>query len=163
MASAIVYENVTEGANIETGRLFEGKKFWVAQRVPQRSALLGLIKTNGGSVVQLEKQADWMIDDHFRKNCLPGTINYEFIHKSIAKGEIQDPDEYPAGPRTGTAREVGSISRPAKATRASFTPEEDRILYKWARDAQRIGAAVNGNELYKQLESKVLRPARIII
>ncbi|KAJ4983964.1 transcription factor [Stagonosporopsis vannaccii] len=154
MASAVVYENVTKGADLVAGKLFAGKKFWVAQRVPHRATLLHVIEANGGSVVKLEKLADWMIADHFRKDCPPGTISYDFIHKSIAKGEVLDPNDFPAGPRIGTARDPGSMTRPSKGTRASFTPEDDRILYKWAKDAQSRGAPVSGNEIYKKLEEK---------
>lgn len=162
MASAIVYENVAEGADLATGELFEGKNFWVAQRVPHRTALLGVIKANGGSIVQLEKLADWMIADHFRKKCPAGSISYDFVHKSVAKGEILDPNDFPAGPRIGTVRDAGSMSRPAKGIRAPFTSEEDRILYKWAKDAQSRGAAVSGNKLYMALEEKVLRHVQIM-
>ncbi len=161
MASAIVYENVAEGAGVEAGELFRGMKFWVAQRVPNRTDLLNLIKANGGSIVQVESQADWLIADHFRpKFCPPGSINYDFVKQSVAKGELLDPNDFPAGPKIGTARNVGSIDRPAKGTRIPFTPEDDRLLYKWVKDAQAIGAAVNGNELYMQLETKVLEQLR---
>ena len=154
MASAVVYDDVAEGADVATGALFEGYKFWVAQRVPIRASYLAKIEANGGQVVKLEKQADFLIADHFRRDCPPGSISYEFIDKSIAQGSILDPDNFPAGPRVGTARDVGSIVRPAKGTRAAYTPEEDHQLYKWVRDAECNGVAVRGNELYKQLEEK---------
>ncbi|KAF3036380.1 hypothetical protein E8E11_000773 [Didymella keratinophila] len=154
MASAVVYDDVAEGADVATGGLFEGYKFWVAQRVPIRASYLAKIEANGGQVVKLEKQADFRIADHFRRDCPPGSISYEFIDKSIAQGSVLDPDDFLAGPRAGTARDVGSIVRPAKGTRAAYTPEEDRQLYKWVRDAAAVGVAVSGNELYKQLEKK---------
>jgi hypothetical protein len=155
MATAVVYNNVAEGAEVKTGGLFEGKKFWVAQRVPLRAALLSAIKANGGQIVLLEKLADYMIADHLRRDCPPGTIGYDFVHESIAKGETLDPHDFPAGPRTGTARDPGSMTRPAKGARNAFTPDEDRILYKWVHDAKGSGLAVSGNELYKPLEQKV--------
>jgi len=155
MASILVYENVTEDAQIGTGHLFEGRSFWVAQRVPHRTALLALIRANGGEIVPLEKQADWMIADHFRKDCPPGTISYEFVHKSIARGSILDPNDFPAGPKIGTAREPGSLVRPARFARYAFTPNEDRILYNWVKEAVASGVPMSGNELYKQLEQKV--------
>lgn len=154
MASAVVYDDVAEGASVAAGVLFQGLKFWVAQRVPMRASYLAKIEANGGQVVKLEKQADFRIADHFRRECPPGSTSYEFIDKSIAKGELLDPDNFAAGPRLGTARDVGSIVHPAKGTRAAYTPEEDRQLYKWVRDAQAAGIAVSGNELYKQLEQK---------
>ncbi|KAF3042638.1 hypothetical protein E8E12_004010 [Didymella heteroderae] len=154
MASATVYDDVAEGADIPPGALFQGYKFWVAQRVFSRASCLAKIEANGGQVVKLEKQADFLIADHIYKDCAPGTISYEFIDKSIAEGAVLDPDDFPAGPRVGTARDVGSMVRPAKGTRAAYTPEEDRQLYKWVRDAQANGVAVSGNELYKQLEKK---------
>lgn len=153
MAAPTVYTDVAEGANLE-GQLFTSKKFWVAQHVPSRNRFLELIRSNGGEVVPLEKKADYLIADHCRKNCPPGSISYTFIEKSIASSEIVDPDEHLAGPRLGAAREVGSISRPAKGGRAAFTAEEDRILYTWVRDHERQGGTTSGNELYKQLESK---------
>lgn len=156
MAASIVYDDVAKDAELEAGQLFEGKKFWVMQRVPQRVALLELIKANGGQIVLLEKQADYLIADHFRpKTCPPGSISYEFVHKSIAKAEVLDPYDFEAGPRIDTARDVGSLTRPPKGLRAAYTPEEDRILYKWVNDAKASGIAVSGNELYKQLEQKV--------
>lgn len=154
MASAVVYDDVAEGASVATGALFEGYKFWVAQRVPIRASYLAKIEANGGQVVKLEKQADFLIADHFRRDCPPGSISYEFIEKSITQGRILDPDNFSAGPRVGTSRDVGSIARPAKGTRAAYTPEEDRQLYKWVRDAERNGVAISGNELYKQLEQR---------
>lgn len=155
MAPGITYEGVTEGAKLQAGILFEGCQFWVAQRVPSRNAMLKDIQANGGEIVQLEKQADYVIVDHFRpKECPPGSVSYTFVRESIRKGEIEDPDDHSAGPRPGTVREPSS-SRPAKGTRNPFTPEEDRILYRWARAAQQSGIALNGNELYKQLEAQV--------
>lgn len=155
MASAIVYDNVAEGAELETGGLFEGRKFWVARRVSHRGELLNLITANGGQIVKLERQADYMIADHFLRDCPAGTISYEFVHKSIKAGEILNPDDFPAGPKIGTARDPGSLTRPAKSGRKAYTPEEDRLLYKWVTDAKARGLAVSGNELYKQLEQQV--------
>ncbi|MCZ4237958.1 hypothetical protein O4H25_14055, partial [Staphylococcus equorum] len=83
------------------------------------------------------------------------SISYEFIEKSIKEGELQDPEDYTAGPPSGEAREAGSIHQPTKSGRTSYTAEEDRILSKWVRDAQSKGASISGNELYKQLEAKV--------
>jgi hypothetical protein len=156
MAPPTVINHVADDFELEgVGQLFAGKKFWVAQRVPTRNRLLDEIKANGGEIVMLEKKADYMIADHFRKDCPPGSISYEFVEKSIQEGRIRDPEDHRAGPPLGEAREPGSINRPAKGGRAAYTPEEDRILYKWVRDCEATGGSASGNEIYKQLEAKV--------
>lgn len=154
MAGQIVYDDFAESARLQ-GQLFAGKKFWVAQRVPTRNYLLDLIKSNGGDVVKLEKSADYMIADHFRRDCPPGSISYTFIDKSIKNGAVEAPESHPAGPPAGTVREAGSIVRPAKGARVPYTAEDDRILYEWVRDHQGKLGLVGGNELYMQLEKKV--------
>lgn len=156
MAAPTVFQDVAEGVELEgMGRLFAGKKFWVAQRVPSRNRLLDDIKANGGEIVLLEKKADYLIADHFRRDCPPGSISYEFVDRSIRDGALRDPEDHRAGPPLGEVREVGSTSRPAKGGRTPYTAEEDRILYKWVRDAEIAGGLASGNEIYKQLEAKV--------
>jgi hypothetical protein len=154
MAAPTVFEDVPEDFALE-GQLFAGKKFWVAQRVPIRNALVDDIKANGGEVVLLEKKADYMIADHIRRDCPPGSTSYTFIQESIDKGELQDPEDHIAGPPLGEAREVGALHRPARGGRAAYTADEDRILYKWVRDCAAVGGLAGGNEIYKQLEAKV--------
>lgn len=153
MAAPIVYDNVAEGADLH-GELFAGKKFWVAQRVPSRNRYLHSIKSNGGVVVLSEKKADYLIADHCRRDCPPGSISYTFIEESIKNGEIATPEDHRAGPQVGETREAGSV-RPAKGTRAMYTAEEDVILYKWVRDNGGEHGSAMGNEIYKQLEKKV--------
>lgn len=154
MAAPVVYSDVAPGADLH-GQLFAGKKFWVAQRVFYRSRYLDLIRSNGGEVVLLEKKADYLIADHARNDCPPGSISYTFIDDSIEEGELQDPERHRAGPSEGTARAPGSLSTPARTTRAGYTTEEDRILYKWVHDSEKAGGLTSGNEIYKKLEKKV--------
>jgi hypothetical protein len=154
MAAPTVYANVAEGTGVE-GELFAGIKFWVAQRVPSRNHYLEKIRSNGGAVVLLEKNADHLIaDENLRIHCPPGSISYKFIDKCIEEGEVVDARQYPAGPSTDSARAVGSNSRPTKSGRAAYTVEEDRILYNWVRDSEKRGGTSSGNEIYKQLEQK---------
>jgi hypothetical protein len=155
MAAPTVYENVAEGSDIK-GELFAGKKFWVAQRCPSRNRYLDMIRSNGGQVVLLEKQADYLIADHCRRDCPPGSISYQFIEQSIKSGAIADPEDHPAGPKVGTVREAGSLVKPTRARKIAYTPEDDQVLYKWVKDHERkgTGGTVSGNELYKQLEAK---------
>ncbi|KAF2825368.1 hypothetical protein CC86DRAFT_371062 [Ophiobolus disseminans] len=155
MAAPTVYENVADVFDVEgVGQLFAGKKFWVAQRMPSRIRLIEDIQANGGEIVKLEKQADYMIADHIRKDCPPGSISYEFVDKSIKEGRLRDPQDHRAGPQLGEAREPGAINRPVKGGRAPYTADEDIILYIWVRDCVANGGSASGNEIYKQLEAK---------
>lgn len=156
MAAPTVYEDLAGVPELEgVGELFAGKKFWVAMRVPARNALKDDIESNGGEIVPLEKHADYMIADHFRKDCPAGSISYQFVTESIKEGRLRDPEDHRAGPPLGEAREAGAVHRPAKGRRASYTPEEDRLLYKWVREFVANGGAESGNEIYKQLAAKV--------
>jgi len=53
MAASVVHDGAGVG-----GTLFARMKFFIAQRVPLRQTWVEGIKSNGGSIVQLEKQAD---------------------------------------------------------------------------------------------------------
>ncbi|CAI6332202.1 unnamed protein product [Periconia digitata] len=152
MAATTTDDNVAEPADTE-GQIFAGKSFWVAQRVISRNYYVDLIKSNGGTVIQLEKKADYIIADHCRRDCPPGSISYTFIERSIKAGEIQDPNHHLAGPALGTTA-VASSSRSVPGKRAKYTAEEDRILYKWVRDCESQGGLASGNEIYKQLEAQ---------
>lgn len=156
MAAPTVYQNVPHGVELEdVGQLFAGLKFWVALRCPSRDKLLDDIRANGGEVALLEKKADYLIADHCRRDAPPGSISYEFVLKSIRDGRLHDPTDYPAGPVLGELRPAGSINRPTKGGRRPYTAEEDRILYKWVRDAEMAGSQASGNTIYQQLELKV--------
>jgi hypothetical protein len=135
--------------------LFEGKRFWVAQRVPMRSTWLDQIKNNGGIVVALEKQADHLIWDHARRKDAPaGTISWTYIEKSVKNGELEDLDQHRCGPRPGTQRDVAS-RQPGKSTREPYTAEDDCTCYKWGNEAEKQGLQVRGNDIWKQLGALV--------
>jgi hypothetical protein len=156
MASATVYKGVAENESIN-GTLFAGKKFFLTMRLPFRSRYRDDVESNGGVVVHLEKKADYVIADHFRRDCPPGSISYTFIEQSLKDGVIADPQLHLAGPAIGTLREAGS-SRPPKRSKTPYTAEDDRLLYKWVKDHERQGTGLSGgNELYKQLEKMVRR------
>lgn len=153
----IVYEGIpgasstADGTSATAGTLFKGLKFWVAMRCPSRSQFISDIKSNGGTVVPLESQADYLIADHLRKDAPPGSTSYKFIEASISEGSITDVKQFPAGPESASIREVGSI-RPAKSSRQPFTTEDDRQLFQWVKECERKGGKIRGNEIYKQLE-----------
>ena len=149
----IVYSNVAKDSDMR-GQLFDGLKFWVAQRCPMRSSFIDKVKSNGGQIVPLEKQADYLIVDHVRNDIPPGGISYEFIEQSIRKGKRENPENYRAGPPVGTVRDIGSFI-PAKNSRVPYTAEDDRQLYNWVKDHERKSGAISGNEIYKRLETEV--------
>jgi hypothetical protein len=135
------------------GALFEGKSFLVQQRVPQRNSFLERIRANGGRIVRLELQADYIIADHMRKDCPPTSISYTFVEAAIRDGAIPDINDHRAGPAPGSIRAIGSSTVPAKATRTPFTPQDDRDVCNWVNKCQQEGQAVKGYEIYKQLEA----------
>lgn len=97
MAAGIVYDGVENAEDRENG-LFEGQKFWVSHKVPQRQHIMGLIKVrrseplqlsiasadrnqgNGGSVVDLEKQADIHLVDHLKYHSRPGSYVFQLAY-----------------------------------------------------------------------------------
>ncbi|KAL8971174.1 MAG: hypothetical protein Q9183_001172 [Haloplaca sp. 2 TL-2023] len=149
----VVYTGLA-GTDGVQGQLFQGKKFWLAQKVPSRSRFIEEVKANGGEVVPLEKLADIKIVDHARKERIPGTFSYRYIETSVRNGVLEDLDQHAVGPPEGTVREAGSTIQPSKSGRTQFTEEDDRMLVKWVLDMERNGGSTRGNEIYKQLEAK---------
>ncbi|KAM3509059.1 hypothetical protein MY11210_006475 [Beauveria gryllotalpidicola] len=147
MSGGITYNGVARG---DAGRIFNGLKFWVAQQVPMRSDILDHVKRNGGVVVALEKDADYLIADHARKNAPSGSISWKFITESVENGVVQIPDRYrieqaPAGPRQAAS------GRPARLVRAKFTTAEDAALASWVLAHDRH---LTGNAMYMEFETK---------
>ncbi|KAJ9667273.1 hypothetical protein H2201_002474 [Coniosporium apollinis] len=148
----ITYGDLDETTDVR-GRLFEGLKFWIAQRCPLRNTFVDMVKNNGGVVVPLEKLADYLIVDHARKDTPPGGISYRFIEQSIKEGRLEDPETHLVGQPVGTVRAVGSV-QPKKGGRTPYTQADDLELYRWVKGCERQGCSVLGNEIYKQLEEK---------
>lgn len=88
------------------------------------------------------------------------SYSFTYIEQSIKRGVLENPDDHIAGPPAGTIRGVGSTTIRPKGTRTIFTAEDDKSLVAWVRKSVRKGAAENGNELYKELESLVGRAYR---
>ena len=151
--AAAAYKSLESDQAIH-GQLFAGKKFWIGQRTPQRSDYVKKVRSNGGDVVLLEKNADYLIYDHLKNDGPPGGISYKFIDYSIRHGALADPDNFLVGASLGTVRDVGSL-RPSKHTRTPFTTQDDAILWIWVRRCEANGASVRGNSVYKQLEVNV--------
>ncbi|KAM0699345.1 hypothetical protein Q7P36_001392 [Cladosporium allicinum] len=148
----VVIADATE-ATPTIGDLFQGKCFLVQQRVPQRNSFLERIRANGGRIVRLELQADYIIADHLRKDSPPTSLSYTFVEAAIRDGALPDPNDHRAGPAAGAIRAIGSSTVPAKATRTPFTPQDDRDVCNWVHKCQQEGQFIKGYEIYKQLEA----------
>ncbi|OLN85101.1 Telomeric repeat-binding factor 2-interacting protein 1 [Colletotrichum chlorophyti] len=149
MSTAIVYQGVP-GAR---GTLFQELKFFVTQRIPNRTTILDMITQNGGKIAMLDKQADIIIADHVRPDCPPRSLSWKFVEDSITYGAVQEKDKYRIHQSPQALRPVGSSrtaasSAPSKGTRTPFNNADDAILAKWVLGHSQKG----GNEIYKTLE-----------
>jgi len=159
-AAQVVYTNTNAGSSVR-GALFKGVKFCLAHRMPMRSHYTDLVRSNGGAIVMIDTQADYLIVDHMRKDLPPGSLSYRFLEQSVKDGALADAQEHLAGPAIGEVREIGSTMRSAKTGgRVPYTVDDDRQLYKWVKDFETRGGRVLGNEIYKQLEVVVSHHSR---
>ncbi|KAI4200023.1 MAG: hypothetical protein LQ346_002454 [Caloplaca aetnensis] len=148
-----IYTGVTDAEGVE-GTLFQGSRFWLSQKVPQRKWFIEEVEANGGKITHLEKDADIKIVDHLQKQQLPGTYSYRYIEDSVRNGTLEDLEKHAVGPPIGTLRQVGSTIQPSRSSRTKFTSDDDRILVNWVVGIEQSGGATSGNEIYKQLEAK---------
>ncbi|KAG9667200.1 hypothetical protein KCU99_g10115, partial [Aureobasidium melanogenum] len=152
MPPAIVYTDMAESADVKGG-VFANLKFFIVQRVPSRSHYISLVESNGGRVVKLEAQADYLIADHLRHDAPAGALSYKFIEEAIKQGQIPEDDSpFLAGRRKSTNPVTTAVaSSSKKSTRTLFTDDDDKLLYKWVRRADDQGLAIQGNTLYQLL------------
>ncbi|KAL7621856.1 hypothetical protein AAE478_007356 [Parahypoxylon ruwenzoriense] len=130
--------------------LFQGLKFWVSHRVPMRSTWLQRIEDNGGELVELEKNADYLIEDPSRINTAPGSLSYTFIKDSVEAAALRDPEDYLCRPESRQ-------NAPRRFGRMPFTNEDDLILTEWVMNHQRTGGYISGNKIYVDLEAECPR------
>ncbi|KAL9029435.1 MAG: hypothetical protein Q9196_002329, partial [Gyalolechia fulgens] len=147
------FTGMTDGTGIH-GHIFQGKRFWLAQKVPQRKRFIEEVKANGGEITSLETEADVKIVDHAKKEQLPGTYSYQYIEFSTRNGVLEDLEKHAVGPSPGSIRTAGSTIQPPKSGRTKFTAEDDQVLINWVHHVEQNGGATSGNEIYKQLEAK---------
>ncbi|EMR66355.1 putative transcription factor protein [Eutypa lata UCREL1] len=153
MSAGIVYEGVVPQDGSSGGTLFKGMKFWVSHHVPSRVACIQNIKSNGGEVVPIEKNANYLLVDHAKQNAPPGSYSWKFINDSIDAGTRKPIEDYLCTEAPRKARAVGS-SLPQKGTRTPFTAQDDLILSKWVAENERLGVGIHGNTIYKEFEEK---------
>ncbi|THZ21041.1 hypothetical protein D6C90_09547 [Aureobasidium pullulans] len=152
MPPAVVYTDMDDSAGVQGG-IFDGLKFFIVQRVPQRSHYVSLVESNAGSVVKLEAQADYLIADHVRHDAPPGSLSYKFIETAIKEGSVpKDESKFLAGrPKSTNPITTTNTSSSRKATRTPFTTDDDKLLYKWVQKANNGGLALQGNKIYQLL------------
>ncbi|TKA79519.1 hypothetical protein B0A49_01085 [Cryomyces minteri] len=152
----VVYSRIDNDDTTVRGRLFAGLKFFILQRVPARAQFVSQVGSNGGQIVKMESQADYVIADHVRADAPPGSISWRFIEHSLRNGALEDPKAHPAGRPVGRIAPTGGVVRPpgaGKTGRVPFSPEDDRVLYEWVEEHRKRGGAVLGNKIYQQLEA----------
>ncbi|EFQ98421.1 hypothetical protein MGYG_01451 [Nannizzia gypsea CBS 118893] len=126
--------------------------FWLSKTVPQRTHMKHQIEEHGGRVVILEKDADFLLVDHLRKDNPPGTYSYQFVERSIRQGVLQELDKFMAGVPRASVRQPPM--GPARRYREPFTAKDDQILYDWMKPFEQAGGAVSGNKIYQQLAAQ---------
>ncbi|KAL2128627.1 hypothetical protein VTI74DRAFT_8928 [Chaetomium olivicolor] len=149
----IVYQGVNGKYE---GTLFNGVKFWVAQRVPSRRELLEKIKDNGGKIVELDKFGDVLVADDLRKNVKhapPNSVSRKYVDDCVAKGELVNIEDYRIH-QSNEPRPVGS-NKPAKGTKVPFTRRDEQILVTFVREKEKDGERIQGNKIYQELEERV--------
>ncbi|KAI4853324.1 hypothetical protein E4T44_00910 [Aureobasidium sp. EXF-8845] len=148
MPPAIVYTDMADPVGGADG-VFTDSKFFIVQRVPQRSHYVSLVESNGGTVVKLEAQADYLIADHMRHDAPSGSLSYKFIEEAINQGEIPDDKAFLANRRKSANSTAATSSK--KSTRTLFTDDDDKLLYALVHKAKEQGYAIQGNTLYQVL------------
>lgn len=140
------------------GQIFAGKKFFLVQRLPTRSRFIADVEANGGELVKLEAQADYIIADHIRRDAPPHALSYRFIEEALREGELPSARAHLINATAASVPSgVSGVSAPSRSFRTPFTAEDDQELYAWVRSFEVQGGAVKGNEIYKQLADKVLK------
>jgi hypothetical protein len=148
MPPAIVYTDMADPVGGADG-VFTDLEFFIVQRVPQRSHYVSLVESNGGRVVKLEAQADYLIADHMRHDAPAGSLSYKFIEEAIKQGEIPDDEAFLANRRKSANSTAATSSK--KSTRTLFTDDDDKLLYALVHKAKEQGYAIQGNTLYQVL------------
>ncbi|CAD6502464.1 BgTH12-05056 [Blumeria graminis f. sp. triticale] len=131
--------------------LFHDKRFFLLQKIPDRSHVKELITKRGGVVVKVEEQADLVIADHDGKFAPPGSISWTYIRDSDEKGYLQNVNDHLAGP-TSLSAPRSLTMKFKQSTRTVFSKEDDKFLYKHCISAEKEGIKTNGNKFYQKLE-----------
>ncbi|CAJ2505574.1 Uu.00g129680.m01.CDS01 [Anthostomella pinea] len=159
MSGDIVSEGVV-AQNGGGGTLFKDLKFWVGYKVPHRTTCIQNIEANGGKVVPLEKNADYLISNPTKKFAPPGSYSFQLIKDALEEGSLARKDDYlctsPAAPpgASSAARSASATAKGPKMTRNKFTPEDDKILTQYVIQKEREGVSTAGLAIYQDFEAQ---------
>ena len=111
----------------------------------------------GGLLVPLEKNADYLIADHFFQKSAPeGSFSYKWIEESVAARRLLDAADYLlAKPKAAPSQPSTSHQGTRPGGRTPFTAEDDKCLIAHVRAANKKGESLLGLVIYKALEKKV--------
>lgn len=151
------------------GGIFEGTKFWLSHRIPDRPNIAALIKacsprlrslthgmnadpakTHGGLIEAYDKRADIIIADHARKDAPPNSFSWRLITESDKAGRFVDKEPHRIGRPPTEARPVSS-GEPARSRRVPFSTADDALLASWVSGSTQK----SGNKIYQELEAAV--------
>ncbi|CAZ80656.1 unnamed protein product [Tuber melanosporum] len=135
------------------GSLFDGTKFWLSLQVPARPNYKKLIQTNGGVLVDSEKDAEICLVDHLKVTPQNDKLySYEYIDACLKERKLVDLEAHLVVAKKKRALS-GSISQSkttklGKSGRTLFTQEDDDILF---RAISVPGVRLGGNAVYQKL------------
>lgn len=98
-----------------------------------------------------------LIADHARaKEAPPNSVTWKYINECVTKGELVNIEDYRIH-QASEARPVSS-TRPTKGTRVDYSKKDEQILVTWVRQQVKAGKGIKGNEIYKDLATRVSIP-----
>ncbi|CAL5868760.1 uncharacterized protein PFLUO_LOCUS2987 [Penicillium psychrofluorescens] len=133
--------------------LFNGTRFWVSSYVSKRGTLKESIKLNGGLVVISPKDADIRLVDPDKKghDVSLDTYSYKWVERTLEKGRLEPFEPYRVRP--SAPRPMGASYIATKATRTSYSLEDDQLLFDWVAAYKEVtGTEGSGTGVYKELE-----------
>ncbi|KAI1434722.1 hypothetical protein GGR50DRAFT_660542 [Xylaria sp. CBS 124048] len=148
-APGITYSGALAKRDVNTDEepsVFQGLKFWLSMRIPDRKSCIDTIINNGGRVVPTEKNADLLICDP-SKDPAPQSYSYLLIKEAVEAGSLAAKEDY-------LCSSLSASTPKAKATRHRFTPEDDKLLTIFVTEKERLGEAISGTKIYREFEKQ---------
>ncbi|KAL4895213.1 TRF2-interacting telomeric protein/Rap1 C terminal domain-containing protein [Aspergillus ambiguus] len=140
--------DAARSGDASAGSLFEGKTFWLSQRIPKRTWIKEIIQNNGGIIKLQEKDADVKLVDHTMRNLPADSYSYRYVENSVRLGKLQPLELYIAGP--SPVRPVGATNIPTRGHKIQYTLADDQALWDWMEPLERNpNTQIQGNRPYQ--------------